>query len=88
MLIVRSIILLTTIQLLNKTHGNMCFSCTKIRPPKRSINRKPEQTSFAQCRYCKRISFSTCNDDTLSKTNCQLPIQENLKVPWTNLFVL
>lgn len=29
MLIVRSIILLTTIQLLSKTHGNMCFSCTK-----------------------------------------------------------
>ena len=25
MLIVRSIILLTTIQLLSKTHGNMCF---------------------------------------------------------------
>lgn len=75
MLIVRSIILLTTIQLLSKTHGNMCFSCTK-RPPKRSINRKPEQTSFAQCRYCKRISFFIYCNVTLSKTNCQLLIQE------------
>ena len=51
--------------------STLTYRNKKKRPPKRSINRKPEQTSFSQCRYRKRISFSTCYDNTLSKTNCQ-----------------